>query len=527
MYTKVTHFEKALMKQCKLLNLSKRDTDLFLIAQANTITYQQLSYTGIHGTSGVGDRLSLKKLEKEDLIIGKSLDNRQRVYYLTSKGQERIRKIFGDAILNKMMIDFERKPPAGNLQLFHRVKANDFYYYFLSLPCNSLPIWNVEVMYMSSCKTDLLPRSDAYMEYGKKKYYIEQDNGTQSESVLQTKLAQYLNSDLFKNNATNSVLIFTLHSKVKKKENMIKSSYSIYRILIKMYKIWSAIEVEQNAIYNYREIMNHMKNMQYVYTTLLSNSEIRILSNLMEQYPDIKREELRKLKEMYLYDTTREEEYVKQLDTKYLKRIKKLYHISENYPELTSKLLNGMQLFLMPNHKMIEQFSFLMPELLHLDLLLKQSLFYSGIDNIEWEYRNKKNIEVCKGMHLPLTHIFENKFGNHILFFDISNNVGDRLRLIYLLKKQYFSKLNFHVCMINCYTEAISFMEENNVFDCRIPLAFINKSDLLNINLSDNKLFQVNKTDDNKLSLFYIYLDYDNFTNQLQITKGGNPLSNA
>ena len=52
------NYKDTLIKEAGLLSLSKSDCDLFILAQANTLTYQQLSATGLHGISTTGGRRS-------------------------------------------------------------------------------------------------------------------------------------------------------------------------------------------------------------------------------------------------------------------------------------------------------------------------------------------------------------------------------------------------------------------------------------------------------------------------------------
>ena len=83
------NFKDTLIKEAGLLSLTKSDCDLFILAQSNTLTYQQLSTTGLHGISTTGGRLSLKKLTEQGYITGKTLPNTNRVRYftLTAKGK--------------------------------------------------------------------------------------------------------------------------------------------------------------------------------------------------------------------------------------------------------------------------------------------------------------------------------------------------------------------------------------------------------------------------------------------------------
>ena len=76
-----SNFKQTLLKEAQLLSLSQSDCDLFLIGQANAITYEQLAMTKIHGTTITSGRLSLKKLERNGYLTAKTMPGNSRTKY--------------------------------------------------------------------------------------------------------------------------------------------------------------------------------------------------------------------------------------------------------------------------------------------------------------------------------------------------------------------------------------------------------------------------------------------------------------
>ena len=116
------NLKQALLKEARLLSISQSDCDLFIIGQTNTITYEQLALTGIHGITKTSGRLAVKKLEKEGYLAAKTMqDNtKTKYYFLTAKGKKRLERVCGSTFLEKMCFDLERRPPASQQQLPHR-----------------------------------------------------------------------------------------------------------------------------------------------------------------------------------------------------------------------------------------------------------------------------------------------------------------------------------------------------------------------------------------------------------------------
>ena len=121
-----TNFEKSLAQDARLFSLSKTDMDLFLLAQTGIITYQQLFLSRLHGMTEAAGRFIQARIL--------SLQSQSKYFCLTPKGRKHLKTIFPSSLLEHYQINPARRPPAGNQQLVHRIRTNDFYYAYLSSP---------------------------------------------------------------------------------------------------------------------------------------------------------------------------------------------------------------------------------------------------------------------------------------------------------------------------------------------------------------------------------------------------------
>ena len=163
------NLKDTLLHESGLLSLSQGDCDLFLISQANAITYQQLAATKLHGNTFASGRLSIKNLEKEGYVTSKYLPGnaREKYYILTAKGRKRIERLFGENFLERMSIQLKKRPPLSQQQLPHRIHTGDIYFAYLSNPSmDRFPIWQSEVPYAVSINETVSPRCDALLQSG-------------------------------------------------------------------------------------------------------------------------------------------------------------------------------------------------------------------------------------------------------------------------------------------------------------------------------------------------------------------------
>lgn len=98
-----TPFEKSLCANARLFSITKKNLDLFLLLQTNTITYRQLHLTKLHGLTETSGRLSLKRLEAEGFIYSKQVTANSQIkyFYLSAKGRVFLKKLLccGQAFL--------------------------------------------------------------------------------------------------------------------------------------------------------------------------------------------------------------------------------------------------------------------------------------------------------------------------------------------------------------------------------------------------------------------------------------------
>ena len=209
-----TYFEKSLCESARLFSLCKNQMDLFLLSQAGIITYQQLAYCRLHGKTEAAGRLSLKALENDDLVQAKRLPNQylSKYYFLTPKGRALLRSLFPAALLDYLQITLERRLPTGTQQIYHRIRTNDFYFAYIASP-NSRPVlWIPEPRLLPSSipGKDAPPRCGGLLLTSHTKYYTEQDDNTQSESILHQKLRHYQQAGILVEKSSGNILVFCL-----------------------------------------------------------------------------------------------------------------------------------------------------------------------------------------------------------------------------------------------------------------------------------------------------------------------------
>ena len=188
-----TNFEDMLCKSAELFSFSKKHTDLFVLLQTNTVTYQQLTVSHLHGTSSASARLSLKRLEASGYVEARTLSkhNNEKYYFLTANGRNWIRSAFPQGFLEQMKIAWSRRPPSGSQQILHRIRTNDFYFAYIAAKESVPRIWVLEHPLASKARCESSPaRCDALFSGISRDYYIEQDNNSQSETVIRKKISQ-------------------------------------------------------------------------------------------------------------------------------------------------------------------------------------------------------------------------------------------------------------------------------------------------------------------------------------------------
>lgn len=522
------NFKDTLIKEARLLSLTKSDCDLFILAQANTLTYQQLSATGLHGISTTGGRLSLKKHTEQGYITGKTLPNTNRVRYfiLTAKGKTRLEKIFGSTFLNTKQIDLERRPPTSQQQLPHRIHTNDIYFAYLSCPyLEYIPVWQLEARYQTTSDRQQLPRSDGLLETGYGNYYIELDNRTQGDAALENKLSQYMDSDLFLGrNSMENTLVFTLNTEIKSTP-VKKPPYSVYRILLKAIRIWQILEKEQEKQLHFSTFIDIVENGSSPYLCLLSGNDKTILRNLCRQYPDISLNDVILMKKDFLYDTSLQDERTSNQDALFLKRLKqRFYSILDNrsYATLQHRIRQGMHLYVIPNHRLADNIPFLFQKEYHLNQWFPQILFHMGLQNLEaWNYHPSHYLTDIRELRFFFYNIFENTDSSQsvIIFEDIVHDLGGRERVRFFLRKHQKELNCLFILLVSDRKDAVQFTSELfNILqkpeNACVHICFLDKTaDLYQTPAVQNAYFKKEKL------WLPAMIDFDDFTGQLSLTE--------
>lgn len=528
-----TTFELLLTRKAELLSLPKTDCDLFLIAQTNTITYAQLCSTGIHGHTGTGGRLSLKKLEAEGYLAAKSVQNLhgQKYYVLTAKGKKRLEKVFPAQFLTDHGIDLERRPPTSQFQLPHRINTSDLYCSYISCPSlKAFPSWTLEYGYAPPTnpysEKEHPPRCDAKLETAHCTYYLEQDNGTQGDAALDNKIKQYLDSDLFLGKALRkNHLVFTSMAEVKVKPTE-KPPYTIYRLLLKAVRIWSTIEETTGTTFDFTGICKQITEGAHPACTLLSRTESRVLQNLSLQYPSFSLTELTELKKQYLYDTTLTDNRKKEQDLVFQKRLElRFYRMAKDHKNATLRyrLQQGMHLYVLPNHRIKECLPYLFTDDYNFPDKLLKFLYGKGLYNIEsWKYHPLYELRDSKRASYWFANVLSSEKQGYIIFEDICLDLGGRERVRHFLSTHLGTSPVILFLFVTCQDSAITFFKEMGPSWKRpenksLHLCFLDKTE--DIDNPENAAPYCVHIQGETLSYARIYIDYDGYSEQLQIVE--------
>lgn len=530
----ITQFENLLTREAGLLSLQKGDCDLFLIAQTNTITYSQLRLTGIHGQTGTGGRLSLKKLEAEGYLAAKSMTdtNRLKYYILTAKGKRRLEKIFSAQFLADHGIDLERRPPTSQFQLPHRINTSDLYCSYISCPTlKSFPTWTLEYGYTPAANPhtglEHPPRCDAKLVTAHYTYYLEQDNGTQGDAALDNKIKQYMDSELFLEQALlRNRLIFTSMADGKEKP-VGKPPYTIYRLLLKASRIWDTIEKTTESTYDFAAICRQIADGAHPACALLSGAERRILTNLSLQHPSYTLSDLISLKKQYLYDSTASDNKKAEQDTIFQKRLEqRFYRLAEARQNATLyyRLKQGLHLYVLPNHRLKDWMAYLIPDDYDFPDRMLKFLYRKGLYNIEsWNYHPLYQIRDIKGTPFWFAHAFSSERQEYIIFEDICHDIGGRVRIRHFLSTHQGAGSIILFLFVTSKQTAAHFFQEIESSWIRkenrpLHLCFLDKTaDFENL---EHTIPYCLHSHNGTISCAAVDLDYDCFNEQIQLVEG-------
>lgn len=446
----ITNFEKSLCQSARLFSISKKNLDLFLLLQTNTITYQQLFQTRLHGSTEASGRLSLKRLENEGYIIGRQLStqNQSKYFTLTPKGRLFIRKLLPEAYTDFLQVSWSRRPPGGSQQILHRIHSNDFYFAYISQK-ESMPLpWALEKQLPGTFQpVDTPPRSDGFLQTECSAYYIEQDNGTQSEAVLLKKISQYCNAGIFDANSS-STLVFCL-AFPRRSRSQQKPAFSLYKIVLKFSKLWALCEENHGIPLDYQQFYHALQSSPLIQTVTLR--ELSTFENIRRLHPNMDTlADVIAVKQAYLSDTDDFCKHLEELDTEYRKRLKS--HFLRLYDSNTAAMyvnaLNGAPLFAVPNHRLQTCLPYIMAKELNFKALLLRHLFYCGLNTDGWEYRCPLHIRSGKSDSTTLRLGLKHPVFGYIAVESPSFDLSSKVRLSHFAKNFTDTK-RIHILLLD------------------------------------------------------------------------------
>lgn len=522
------NLKQTLLQEARLLSLSQSDCDLFFIGQANTVTYEQLAMASLHGATKTSGRLGVKKLEKDGYLAAKTMPGtaRAKYYFLTAKGRKRVERLFGAAFLEKMCFDLERRPPISQQQLPHRIHAGDIFFTYLGNPfLDRLPLWRLECPYKEPEGVLLPPRCDGLLQTAYGTYYIEQDNCTQGEGALGNKLDQYMSAECFLGNGILChTLIFTLYAETKERP-VKKPPYSIYRILLKAIRVWKALEAECGEMLSFAVFCMQFEKNPSPSLLHLSGNDQGILKNLCLQYPDLTLEEMEQLKKTFLCDTSLEEDRNMERDALFAKRLRqKFYPIPETKEQaaLQYRLLKGMHLYVLPNHRLYDYLPFALQEEYLFGDFLRRLLFYMGLNDLEaWKYRSLSCFRDKSGKEYAFRNVFTSDSGIRIVTEDAAHDLGGRKRTAYYLKHHTGKERILFLLFVGSREDAALFLAEledslRRPENSAADICFVDKSASLCQN-PDTHAAYFRKQDGNGELWLPAQIDYDAFLAELHL----------
>ena len=427
-----TYFEKSLCESAGLFSLQKKQADLFLLSQTGLITYRQLALCNLHGKTETAGRLSLKTLEKDGLIQSRKLPNQHqnKYYFLTPKGRSILKSLFPPILLEYLQISLEKRLPAGTQQIYHRIRANDFYFVYIGSPKSHPVPWILEypLKPLASPGKEAEPRCDGILITPHTKYYIEQDNNTQSENVILQKLQHYRQAGILRENETGNILIFCL-AFPHKRSLTAKPSFSLYRVLLHFTKIWSIFEEDCKVPLDYRQFLQVLECSALKRT--ISANEIQVFQSLHSRHPEMDSlADVYTLKKMYLDDTSYSDMQDLDMDELFQKRVHSHFRrVYSEHPSLVSHALNGNPIFTVPNHRLPLYQPYIMPYEYDFPEQLLKCLLFNGLNTDGWEYQHPLRIIRQDQTELRFFQGFCHKKYGYIACEHLTIDLSSRIRI--------------------------------------------------------------------------------------------------
>lgn len=481
-----TIFEKSLCESAGLFSLSKGQTDLFLLLQTNTITYQQLLLCKIHGNTEAAGRLSLKRLEKYGYIQSRKIPDTSaaKYYFLTAAGRNFLKKLFPAAFLEQLYISWERRPPGGIQQILHRIRTNDFYFTYVGSRQSRPMPWLIEAPLPESgiSRQGQPLRCDGLLISPYSRYYIEQDNSTQSESVILQKVCNYQHSGLFSHREKKNLLVFCL-AFPRRQPTAAKPSFSLYRILLRFTRLWSLFEQEYKIPLDYQQFIQILEASPIRKT--VSANELQALHTLHILHPEMEKlKDANGLKKSYLYDTSYSKLQEKEMDQLFLKRRKSHFmRIYEKNPSFLTHALTGVPLFAVPNHRLYLCQPFIMPFEYHLSEQILKCLLYNGLNTDGWIYHCPLRVQA---QDQPDYYFFQGFFHANYGYIAIEHlfiDLSARYRLLHYIKNCRQQNRPLVLILVSTDPDAIDI---SNQFDSIAQSSVKYNTTLLQINAYDS-----------------------------------------
>lgn len=347
--------------------ISKQDMDMLIISQAGVVNYDQLWLTGNHGSSKESYRIAIKELKERNLVETFFYRERRIAISLTSKGKEYVKKVFGEELLKKVARQMEKTVPSRTSpQFLHRLNTNTFYCSYLSAPDGEISPWILEYPYEEQIPVygEGVNRSDGYLETPEgMKYFVEQDNHTQRAAALNDKIKKYIESNRFSSvkNIENNCLVFCVDSKLsemKMKELRKKESMQLYRICLKILKLWRLMEHIKGENLKFEDILAIMESLEErtALECLFTEKERKEALRIFTQKRELLQEGIQafeEFKDASRLASVEDQEKMTALDRAFDKRYRDQYLSLVEMPDnehLKAQLLKGMRIYLLPLH---------------------------------------------------------------------------------------------------------------------------------------------------------------------------------
>ena len=490
------------------IKISKQDIDLLVICQAGVVNYDQLWLTGNHGSSKESYRIAIKELKERNLVETFFYRERRIAISLTSKGKEYVKHVFGEDLLEENAPQLVKTVPSRTSpQFLHRLNTNTFYCCYLSAPGGKISPWILEYPYENQLPVygEGVNRSDGYLETPEgMKYFVEQDNHTQRAAALSVKIKKYIASARFSSvkEIERNCLLFCVDSKLsemKMKELRKRESMQLYRMCLKILKLWRLMEHIKGEKLIFEDILAIMESreektaLECLFTEKERKEALRIFSAKNE----LLQEGIQGFEEYK--DTSRlasveDQEKMDALDKAFDRRFRDQYlsllEMTDN-GDLKKQLSKGMRIYLLPLHDIKSQQPHLMVREFQMEDVYRKCMACMGLNTSDQKLKFRPLYEL---RNIKAGVWFRNVFvwpHMYAVWEDISADMGAYYRVTKFLREcsgiEMAPPLLF-VLLVRSKDQAVFFYESVASFFSRqrtgkIVLSFLVKDKLFFQNL--------------------------------------------